>query len=251
MSTPGRPCLTLRSYPAIIIHLGEESSLLAAENLNKEGDAIMRRLILFLTIVLILSALLAPAQALAINQSPVTGKVIMLDAGHGGYDPGAVNPRTSVAEKWISLAVVHRLKDMLEADGAKVMWTRINDDFVGLSLRAAIANAIRPDVFVSVHHNSSGSPVTNGTETYFTRANDSFGLAESLNVNLVNNMQTADRGVHARNLAVTRLTNGPAVLTEASFITSDAESNAFINLDRVEQEARGLQQGLLNYFAHR
>lgn len=251
MSTPGRPCLTLRSYPAIIFHLGEESSLLTAKKSKCKGDAIMRRLILFLTIVPIFSALIAPAQALAINQSPVTGKVIMLDAGHGGFDPGAINPRTSVAEKWISLAVIHRLKDMLETDGAKVMWTRINDDFVDLGLRAAIANAIRPDVFVSVHHNSSGSPETNGTETYFTRDNDSFGLAESLNAGLVNSMQTADRGVHTRNLAVTRLTNAPAVLTEASFITSDVESNAFINLDRVEQEARGLQRGLLNYFAHR
>lgn len=208
----------------------------------------MRRLIVILSAILILSALLAPVSALAANVSPVTGKVIMLDAGHGGYDPGAVNPRTNVAEKWISLAVVHRLKDMLEADGARVMWTRIDDQFLTLTQRASIANSIKPDVFVSVHHNSAGNPVTNGTETYYTRG-DSYALANSLNTFLVKNMQTADRGVRARNLAVTRLSQVPAVLTEASFITSDAESNAFIKLDRVEQEARGLQQGLLNYFA--
>lgn len=174
----------------------------------------------------------------------------MLDAGHGGFDPGAVNPGNSVAEKWINLAVVHRLKDMLEADGARVMWTRIDDSFVGLEQRAAIANMIRPDVFVSVHHNGADNPATNGTETYYTHP-DSIGLADSLNTFLVGNLQTANRGVHPRSLAVTRLTTVPAVLTEASFITSNAEADAFIRLDRVEQEAHGLQQGLLNYFAHR
>ena len=173
----------------------------------------------------------------------------MLDAGHGGYDPGAINPQTSVAEKWISLAVVHRLKDKLEADGARVLVTRISDTFVGLTERAAMANAARPDVFISVHHNSAGNPISNGTETYFTNPR-SHGLASSMNTFLVKNMDTANRGVMQRSLAVTRLTQMPSVLTEASFITSNAESNAFINLDRVEQEAMGLQQGLLNYFAH-
>lgn len=207
----------------------------------------MRRFLSIILSAMFLFAITAPAQAAA---TPVTGKTIMLDAGHGGFDPGAVNPSNGVAEKWINLAVVHRLKDMLEADGARVMWTRINDDFVGLNERAAIANMIRPDVFVSVHHNSAGNPATNGTETYYTRF-DSVDLADSLNTFLVANMQTANRGVQARNLAVTRMTTMPAVLTEGSFITSNAETDAFVNLDRVEQEAHGLQQGLLNYFAHR
>lgn len=207
----------------------------------------MRRFFSILLVAVVLTILVLPVPALAVT--PVTGKVIMLDAGHGGFDPGAVNPRTSVAEKWISLAVVHRLKDKLEADGATVLVTRIDDRFISLSGRAAVANALNPNIFVSVHHNGTGNPVSNGTETYWTHEN-SRGLAESLNEHLVNNLHTVDRGAKQRNLAVTRLTNVPAVLTEASFITSDAESNAFINLDRVEQESMGLQQGLLNYFAH-
>ena len=144
---------------------------------------------------------------------------------------------------------VYTIKQSQE-DGATVQVTRIGDLFIGLAPRAAIANAGRPDVFVSIHHNSTGNPVTNGTETYYTHAN-SRGLAESLNFFMVKNMDTANRGVKQRGLAVTRLTRVPAVLTEASFITSSAESSAFINLDRVEQESMGLQQGLLNYFAHR
>ncbi len=207
----------------------------------------MRRAITTLMTATLLLTLTAPA---AFAATPVTGKVIMLDAGHGGYDPGAVNPNNSVAEKWINLAIVHRLKEKLEEDGATVQVTRIGDLFIGLAPRAAIANAGRPDVFVSIHHNSTGNPVTNGTETYYTHAN-SRGLAESLNFFMVKNMDTANRGVKQRGLAVTRLTRVPAVLTEASFITSSAESSAFINLDRVEQESMGLQQGLLNYFAHR
>ncbi len=206
----------------------------------------MRRIFLSFVAAGLIMSLTTP---MALAATPVTGRTIMLDAGHGGFDPGAINPGNSVAEKWINLAVVHRLKDKLEEDGAKVLVTRIGDTFVGLAGRAAMANTARPDVFVSVHHNSAGNPTTNGTETYFTHAN-SFGLASSLNFFLVKNMDTANRGVRYRNLAVTRLTQVPAVLTEGSFITSSAESSAFINLDRVEQESMGLQQGLLNYFAH-
>ncbi len=206
----------------------------------------MRRIITTLLAATLLLTFTAPAAGAATS---VAGKVIMLDAGHGGFDPGAVNPHNSVAEKWINLAIVHRLKDKLEEDGAIVQVTRIGDLFVGLAQRAAIANSRRPDVFVSIHHNSTGNPVTNGTETYYTHAN-SRGLAESLNFFMVKNMDTANRGVKSGRLAVTRLTRVPAVLTEASFITSNAESSAFINLDRVEQETMGLQQGLLNYFAH-
>jgi N-acetylmuramoyl-L-alanine amidase len=208
----------------------------------------MRRVFLTLTAAVFIAALTASAAGAA--TSPVTGKVIMLDAGHGGYDPGVINPRNGVAEKWINLAVVHRLKEKLEADGAKVLVTRIDDRYVGLGQRAAMANAAHPDIFVSIHHNSAGNSVTNGTEVYFTYAG-SYGLADSLNSLLVRNMGTANRGVKQRGLAVTRLTNMPAVLTEGSFITSDVESSAFINLDRVEQESMGLQQGLINYFAHR
>lgn len=207
----------------------------------------MRRMLIILPALALFIALgAAPAFA----GSAVNGKTIMLDAGHGGFDPGAVNPRNGVAEKWINLAVVHRLKDKLEEDGAKVLVTRIDDRFIGLTAIAAMANAAKPDVFVSVHHNSAANPATNGTETYFTGMG-SYGLADSLNFFLGANMRTANRGVKQRGLAVTRLTQVPAVLTEASFITSDAESRAFIDLDRVEQEAMGLQQGLINYFAHR
>lgn len=203
---------------------------------------------LFLTLISVFIIALASTSALA--ATPVTGRVIMLDAGHGGHDPGAINPNTGVCEKGIDLAVVHKLKDKLEADGAIVQVTRIDDRFVGLTERAAAANYYKPDVFVSIHHNSAGNPVSNGTEIYFTHPN-SQGLAESLHNGLIPNLHTASRGVRKANMAVTRLANVPAVLTEASFITSGSESHAFINLDRVEQEAMGLQQGLLNYFANR
>ncbi len=194
-------------------------------------------------------ALLTLHIGLAAADTPVTGKVIMIDAGHGGFDPGAINPRTGATEEWINLAVAHRLKDKLELDGATVLLTRVDDRFLTLSERADLANTLKPNVFISIHHNSAANPVSNGTETYWTHEH-SYALANSLNTYLVDNMNTVNRGAQNRSLAVTRLSHVPTVLTEASFITSDAESNAFMNLDRVEQEARGLQQGLLNYFSY-
>ncbi len=122
----------------------------------------MRRIITTLVAATLLLTLTAPA---AFAATSVTGKVIMLDAGHGGYDPGAVNPYNSVAEKWINLAIVHRLKDKLEKDGAIVQVTRIGDLFIGLAQRAAIANAHKLGQAlrslgkdVEIHELESGDP---------------------------------------------------------------------------------------------
>lgn len=91
---------------------------------------------------------------------------IVLDAGHGGRDPGAVGPN-GLKEKDVTLSLAKRLKPALEEKGYKVLMTRSTDVYVGLEERTAIANDNGADLFISIHTNASRSRKARGVETYF------------------------------------------------------------------------------------
>ena len=94
-------------------------------------------------------------------------KRIVIDPGHGGKDKGAVGP-SGVYEKTVTLALGLELKRVLESQlGCQVILTRTTDKFVPLEARAAMANASKADLFISIHTNAHPDPRYFGTETYF------------------------------------------------------------------------------------
>lgn len=122
----------------------------------------------------------------------------MLDAGHGGKDPGTVNGRNY--EKTINLAVVKAVGEILSnRDDLKIVYTRSDDRFVELSERSRIATRARADLFVSVHTNASPSKKACGTETYIMgvdKSNANLGVAMRENgvISLENDYTTAYEG---------------------------------------------------------
>ncbi|MTR96483.1 cell wall hydrolase, partial [Streptococcus salivarius] len=95
----------------------------------------------------------------------VLNKVVYLDAGHGGYDPGA--SYFGISEKSLTLAIQNRVKAKLESEGYQVVTTRTSDTYVDLTDRSRAANASESDIFVSIHINASGSSAAQGIETYY------------------------------------------------------------------------------------
>nr|MCR5799733.1 N-acetylmuramoyl-L-alanine amidase [Lachnospiraceae bacterium] len=95
-----------------------------------------------------------PAGTPAAGQGPLSGFTVILDAGHGGRDPGCV--RNGVYEKNVNLSIVLRTKAMLEAQGATVLLTRPDDTFVSLEYRYCFENIHPEAVFVSIHCNAIG-----------------------------------------------------------------------------------------------
>ncbi|MEW6363081.1 MAG: N-acetylmuramoyl-L-alanine amidase [Acidobacteriota bacterium] len=94
-------------------------------------------------------------------------RVVVVDAGHGGTDPGCIG-RSGTQEKTVTLDIAKRLKPLLEQQvGCRVVLTRDEDRFVPLEERTAIANTLKADLFLSIHVNSSRRTTTYGTETYF------------------------------------------------------------------------------------
>jgi N-acetylmuramoyl-L-alanine amidase len=94
-------------------------------------------------------------------------KAIVIDAGHGGKDPGAIGRRLGIRERDLTLSIAKKLKRILEDNGIRVIMTRGSDEFISLPERVRIANSSGADLFVSVHINASRSRAMNGFECYY------------------------------------------------------------------------------------
>jgi N-acetylmuramoyl-L-alanine amidase len=122
---------------------------------------------------------LAPARAKQDAPGPKRFQTVVIDAGHGGEDTGALGP-TGLAEKELVLDVSLRLERALRASGLDVKLTRDDDTFVPLEERTSRANDARADLFVSIHANSARSEKPTGIETYFVSLDASDETAEQL-----------------------------------------------------------------------
>ena len=106
-------------------------------------------------------------------------KTIVLDAGHGGMDPGAIGP-TGIKEKDINLEIVFYLRDLFKKDkNYKTILTRFDDTFIPLAQRANIANENNADLFISVHCNANFNRAVSGFEIYFLSENASDSAAKA------------------------------------------------------------------------
>lgn len=161
-------------------------------------------------------------------------KIIVLDAGHGGQDPGAVYTHDGVTyqEKVINLAVAKKVEKLLKAKGIRVEMTREGDTFPELTARPAFANKLGAAMFVSIHTNSiENNNTANGIEVYYSKTNNSdrYGLtskklATDVYKNLIKNTSATQRGVKTEQHAVTWRSEMPAILIELGFITNKDEA---------------------------
>ncbi|WP_207857013.1 N-acetylmuramoyl-L-alanine amidase family protein [Lucifera butyrica] len=186
------------------------------------------------------------------------GKVIVLDPGHGGSDPGAIGPGKTM-EKTITLAVSLKVKALLEKAGAKVIMTRQSDRDVykpgdtaveELSARASVANRNKADIFVDVHINSFVNPDVGGTATYYYEKTPyDLILAQTIQSNLIHDGGLENRGVHAANFYVLKHTVMPSVLAELAFISNPKEENLLNEPDFQQKMAQGIVKGIDDFFA--
>ncbi|MFD1888082.1 N-acetylmuramoyl-L-alanine amidase family protein [Paenibacillus wenxiniae] len=162
-------------------------------------------------------------------------KVVVIDPGHGGTDPGAIslNKRN---EKDFTLAVALKVQALLQQDpNIDFVLTRSDDTYPTLPDRVKLANNLHADVFVSIHGNSTTSKVSpSGTEIYYTRQ-QSLDFAKVIHDHVVQALGLPDRGIHAKSLHVTRETTMPAVLIEAGYL-SNAGDEALMYTDEFQQK---------------
>jgi len=211
------------------------------------------------------------------------GKIyVVLDAGHGGTDPGAIgNLMTeeelevfhkalqseepivdtleagtgkTYYEKTIALSVAKKVRDKLEEKGVNVIMTRAGDTYPTLDERPEIANKRGAAMFLSIHLNSTVMPVTaaNGIEIYYSESNNGkeYGITSKEMASIIvkkaaKSAGTTQRGVKAGNLLVTRKSVMPANLIEIGFMNNPDELLKLISDSYQEKIADGIAEGIL------
>ncbi|MEO5803815.1 MAG: N-acetylmuramoyl-L-alanine amidase [Verrucomicrobiota bacterium] len=196
-------------------------------------------------------------------------KIICLDAGHGGKDPGKLDGKNS--EKRFTLLLAEEVERLLKQAGLKVVQTRKRDVYVERPDRPKIANHNGADLFVSLHYNAAASRTAQGAETYCltpigtSSSNRGIGnstaptypgsaqnadnilLAYHVQKSLVKNMNVEDRGVKRAQWEVLLTSKMPAVLIEAGFMTNPSEAKRIYDSAYRKKMALAIVDGILNY----
>ena len=177
------------------------------------------------------------------------GRPVVLDAGHGGRDPGAIGVN-GLREKTVNLAVCERVARRLRAAGHAVLRTRRGDAFVDLDARAAVANRARARLFVSIHANAAASEAARGFEVYVCRA--AGRRARAAAGAIARRLAAAgipSRGVKEADFRVLVGTTGPAVLVEMGFLTNRAEAARLRRPDHQGRLAAAIAAGIEDFLA--
>lgn len=169
--------------------------------------------------------------------------LIVLDAGHGGENPGATYQGRQ--EKDDALQLVLAVGKILERNGQDVYYTRTTDVYESPAQKAAEANQAGADYFVSIHRNSSPYPnqYTGVESLVYNKYGSAARMARNINAEL-EKVGFTNQGIQERpNLAVLRRTSMPAVLVEVGFINTDAD-NALLD-SRFDEVAAAIAAGIL------
>ncbi|TAA72891.1 N-acetylmuramoyl-L-alanine amidase [Planococcus salinarum] len=174
-------------------------------------------------------------------------RVMVIDAGHGGSDPGAV--ANGLREKDVNLDVSLRVERMLKEKGITVLMVRRTDVFYSLDYRAAYGIKNGGDAFVSIHANAA-SPGVSGSETFYSAsvANDSKQLATFIQNRLYKAMEHTNRGVKEYDYRVIAANPLPAALVELGFLTNDADAAKLATWTYKERAAWAIAEGIEDYY---
>lgn len=199
------------------------------------------------------------------KQDKNRNEVILLDAGHGGEDGGAVGIN-GVHEKDINFAITLTVKEKLESEGFQVILTRGEDSLIGDNSLGSIAERKRSDTqkrlklieeypectFISIHQNHFSESKYSGAQVFYSKNNESSAkLAEDIRSEIVGQTQPENKRENKaaeKNIYILHNTTVPAVLVECGFISNQNEANLLIQSEYQEKMAEAICDGIVKYF---
>ena len=187
----------------------------------------------------------------------IKDKIITLDPGHGGSDPGAIGA-SGLKEKQITLEISMRVKELLEKEGAKVYMTRTTDkdvyaanasDRAELQARVNVAEKHNSDLFLSLHINSSVNKSVGGFSSYYyPKTDNDLKIAKAIQDKFAKNFGVDNLGVRQANFYVVKRCSMPATLLEMCFISNPKEEKLMKSKWFQKKTARLIVEGVKNYF---
>ena len=187
----------------------------------------------------------------------INDKIITLDPGHGGSDPGAIGA-SGLKEKQITLEISMRVKELLEKEGAKVFMTRTTDkdvyapnasDRAELQARVNVAEKHNSDLFLSLHINSSVNKSVGGFSSYYyPKTDNDLKIAKAIQDKFAKNFGVDNLGVRQANFYVVKRCSMPATLLEMCFISNPKEEKLMKSKWFQKKTARLIVEGVKDYF---
>ena len=186
------------------------------------------------------------------------GKVIYLDAGHGGPDPGTIYK--NIYEKDINLSIVKKLQTLLEEEGAIVYLTRYDDydlskNYTGsrkksdLNNRAKIINDSNADIYISIHLNSISSSTWSGAQVFYDDVNDkNYDLALLMQKQLKDDLKTNREVKEISTMLMNRKITVPGLLIEVGFLSNPNDRYKLQQADYQYKIAESIKKGIIKYF---
>lgn len=196
---------------------------------------------------------------------PLSGKIIILDAGHGGIDGGA--NVGGVMEKSIALNVTLKLRDYLQEQGALVMLTRNDDSDVAnkdtkgirnrkqedLRNRVKFINDSAADLFLTIHLNAFPSESSKGAQTFYTnRFEENEQVAKFIQAEIIRNLENTSRAPRLINrVYLMEQAKKPGALVEIGFLSNPEERARLVNDAYQEKIAASIYKGILRYLTEK
>lgn len=194
---------------------------------------------------------------IAVSVMPVNSRCIVVDAGHGGFDPGKV-ASDGVTEKTINLAIAGKLCGFLEQGGAVIRTTRVEDSSLSenkradLRNRAEIANNSNADLFVSIHQNSFPKSNVKGAQVFYYKGSEEGKRLAYLIQNRLKEVVDIDNQRIAKaneSYYVLKQIKIPSVIVECGFLSNGVEHDKLMSTEYQEKLAWAIYMGILDYFS--
>ena len=220
------------------------------------GDNIKKYIYLNLLVICILSFCVVKANIDKTNLK-LLGKVIYIDPGHGGLDPGTIYK--NIYEKDLNLQISKKLKKILENDGAIVYLTRYSDYDLSanntkerkksdLNNRAKIINKSKADIYISIHLNSIKSSTWSGAQVFYDDVNkNNKSLANIMQKNLKENLKTDRKVKEIKNMLLNRKITIPGILIEVGFLSNPNERYLLQKSDYQYKVCETIKKGIIEY----
>ncbi len=196
---------------------------------------------------------------------PLSGKIIVVDAGHGGIDGGAVS-KSGLLEKEVSLQISLMLRDYLQEAGALVIMSRVTDTDLAdpstkgirnrkvqdLKRRTELVNEAGGDLFISLHLNAIPSPRWSGAQTFYNRSiSENERLAKFIQAEIRINLENTSRQAKPiNNVYLLKQAKIPGALVEVGFLSNPNEAQ-MLNTEQYQQKiAASIYQGIMRYYTN-
>jgi len=217
---------------------------------------IRKKQIVFVGVLLIfISLFFALKEYIPVIATPVTNRTVIIDAGHGGGDPGAIGGNGSL-EKDINLNIALKLQQFIEQNGGITVMTRVKDEMLSgnkredMKIRKMLREDSSGDIFISIHLNSFPQASCSGAQTFYANDEESKMLAEKIQKNMVKFLDENNERIAKKltDVYLLKNVNIPSVIVECGFLSNSKEEKLLLDSTYQSKIAFSIYSGIMEYF---